>query len=161
MSKMYTVFGYNSTPTSPELKSRNEGFLAFFEPTTTNPREAAERAISIHCGNISIYFTGGENHFEKVVKLVENEVAWRRSAWGNLAPIVPEGEETTWTILGSAHPLDSKGKLVYRRILTNDNSTTPGDDINHAIELGATEIRLEVKQWKHGNEEVTSSSSTE
>ena len=73
MSKMYTVFGYNSTPTSPELKSRNEGFLAFFEPTTTNPREAAERAISIHCGNISIYFTGGENHFEKVVKLVENE----------------------------------------------------------------------------------------
>jgi len=152
VGRVYTVIGYNNTPTIPGLKLRDEGFLAFFEPTTKNPREVTERAITLHCGNISIYATGGDNHFEKVVKLVESEVAWRMSAWGNRAPLVPEGEETIWTILGSTFPKDSKGKPSYHRVLTNASSTAPGDDVVRAIELGATEIRLEVKQWKHGSE---------
>jgi hypothetical protein len=152
VGKVYTVIGYKDTSMFRELKLRDEGFLAFFEPTTTNPREACEKAISYTCENISIHFTGGDDHYEKVVKLIKREVAWRWSAWGNRAPIIPLGKVTIWTIVGSTDHYDAKGKPIYHDIYTNWDSTTPGDDIERAIELGATHIILEVKQWKHGSE---------
>jgi hypothetical protein len=80
--KVYTVLGYKDTSMLRELKHRDEGFLAFFEPTTTNPREACEKAISYTCENISIHFTGGDDHYEKVVRLIEREVRQKWSGWG-------------------------------------------------------------------------------
>ena len=151
--KVYTVIGYKDTSMFRELKLRDEGFLAFFEPTTTNPREACEKAISYTCENISIHFTGGDDHYEKVVRLIKREVAWRWSAWGNRAPLIPLGDITIWGIGGSTDNNDAKGKPSYRSIYTKDDSTTPGSDIDHAIELGATRIYLEVKQWAHGSEQ--------
>lgn len=149
--KVYTVFGYMSAPSFGERKWRDEGFLAFFEPTATSPREAAEKAISLGCETMSIHLTGGENHFERVVELVEKEVALRRSVLGNRAPLVPEGEKTVWVVIGSTHPRGSgTGKSGYQRIFTNENSTAPGEDIERAIGLGATNIGLEVKEWKRG-----------
>jgi hypothetical protein len=71
---------------------------------------------------------------------------------GYRAPLIPLGEVTTWEIFGWADLYDAKGKPSYREIHTNWDSTTPGDDIERAIELGATHISLEVKQWKHGSE---------
>jgi hypothetical protein len=127
---------------------RDEGFLAFFEPSSSDPHEAIERAISFQCGNISISDTTGNDHYEKAVKLVQREVEWRRSARGNKAPLIPEGSETIWTIIGSNQIQNSKGKLIYHRVLANETSIDVGADVERALSLGATHISLEVKQWK-------------
>jgi len=149
--KVYTVFGYKSAPILDEHPHRDEGVLIFFESATTRPHEAADKAISLCCDRISIFLTGGEKHYEQVVKLIEAEVAARRSEWGSRKPLVPEGESAIYTVLGYADSRDlPAAKSTHRRVFANEMSTTPGKDVERAIELGATDVGLEVRQWKTG-----------
>lgn len=158
MPGVYTILGNKSSAASAVLGWRDWGSIMFFEPTTRTPRKDTETAISLGCETISIYLTEGEDHCQQVVEIIAHEIRLGRSAVSNHAPLVPKGDTTLWLVIGSSNLDDTnESGASYQRIFANENSSKPGEDLERAISLGATNITLEVKQWERAKDPLMSS----